>query len=460
MKRYKINYESVPHGVISWRHDCADAVYCEAGMEVRITWQPSAGWGLSEAHYIDAQGNEVAIDTKEMAFTMPESDITIGGTFKRFVITDWEGYNGGGGSTGNYEDLENKPKINSVELDGNKTSEQLGIVVPKRIKDDPMGEGVIEGYLQGNKASGRYSHAEGGGITNIDRTIASGHCSHAEGNNTTASGIGSHAEGRGANASGRCSHAEGNGTKASGEDSHAEGKNTTASGQFSHAEGSGTTASGTCSHAEGRSTTASGTGSHAEGLGTNANRAYQRVFGKYNTVEQGDSGSEGSYAEIVGNGTEYNQRRNARTLSWDGKEWLADTLEVSREPETENEVATKGYVDGKTMKRVVVDEEKLIGEWVEGGVAYDLFEKTINFGALTNATQKSVEHGVTNFVRIVGMEGIAVSSSNILPLPAVTIDPTKGIYIACGTRNVTVTPGSDRSAFNAWVTLRFIRAKQ
>lgn len=386
---------------------------------------------------------------------MSKGTIFIGGTFGN------EGSQGGqGGGTNNYPDLNNKPKINDVTLEGNKTSEQLGIVVPKRIKDDPTGEGVIEGYLKGNKASGLYSHAEGGGITNLDKTVASGHCSHAEGNSTTASGIGSHAEGRGTTASGRCSHAEGNGTEASGEDSHAEGKNTTASGQFSHAEGSGTTASGTCSHAEGRSTTASGTGSHAEGLGTKANGEYQRVFGKYNTVEQGDSASGGNYVEIVGNGTEYNQRSNARTLSWDGKEWLADTLEVSRDPELDEEVATKGYVDSKTMKRVVVDEEKLIGEWVEGGVTYDLYEKTVYFGELTNAEQKQVIHGVTNYVRFVGIRGMAISSNNNLPLPFAAVDSTKNIYLAVGSSKITITPGSDRTGHNAWITLEYIKNKE
>lgn len=37
---------------------------------------------------------------------------------------------GGGGGTSNYPDLSNKPRINGVELTGNKTAEQLGINVP------------------------------------------------------------------------------------------------------------------------------------------------------------------------------------------------------------------------------------------------------------------------------------------------------------------------------------------
>lgn len=293
MKRYKINYESIPHGVISWRHDGSDSVYCEAGEEVRITWQPNAGWGLSEAHYTDANGNEVDIDTKEMAFIMPESDITIGGTFKRFSVDDWEGYEGGGGGTTDYNNLENKPKINGTTLEGD-------VEIP--------------------------------------------------------------------------------------------------------------------------------TGATLEVEAQNFVQA---------TLMDGDN-----QLEIYP---------------------VGDEVSLKFEKETQQRIvrlATTDYVNGKVMKRVVVGEENKIGEWVEGGVTYDLFEKTVDCGALTNATQKTVEHGLTNFVRLVGMEGIAVGPSNILPLPTVTIDPTKGVYLACGARNITITPGSDRSAFNAWVTLRFIREQQ
>ena len=67
-----------------------------------------------------------------------------------------------------------------------------------------------------------------------------------------------------------------------GEYSTAEGYRTTASGNYSHAEGANTTASGHYSHAEGNYTEASGSTSHAEGLGTIATRKSQHVFGEYN----------------------------------------------------------------------------------------------------------------------------------------------------------------------------------
>ena len=220
---------------------------------------------------------------------------------------------------------------------------------------DAENGGIIEGLVNGNEgeinvASGAYSHAEGGNVFTEDYgeaqyvpNIASGIASHAEGAGTTASGWYAHAEGgQGTNASGDYSHAEGAGTTASGGASHAEGSYTTASGNCSHAEGQYSTASGLESHAEGAQTTASGNYSHAEGGNTNASGAYshaegsyttanhfaQHVFGQYNIADPSTESASafGTYVEIVGNGTAYNKLSNARTLDWNGNEWLKGSV--------------------------------------------------------------------------------------------------------------------------------------
>ena len=49
-----------------------------------------------------------------------------GNATKNYVSRHSSGGGGGGGTT-NYNELSNKPKINGVELSGNKTSEELGI---------------------------------------------------------------------------------------------------------------------------------------------------------------------------------------------------------------------------------------------------------------------------------------------------------------------------------------------
>ena len=87
--KHLIKIESVAHGVLGVKHAGLDQQYCEAGELVILKWQPDAGWGLQEAHYTDGDGHLTAIEGGE--FTMPDKDITIGGTFKRFVVRDWTG---------------------------------------------------------------------------------------------------------------------------------------------------------------------------------------------------------------------------------------------------------------------------------------------------------------------------------------------------------------------------------
>lgn len=196
----------------------------------------------------------------------------------------------------------------------------------------------------GTIASGYSSHAEGGW------TRAVGEHSHAEGSrdqneaiidgivyNLGAIGKASHIEGFNNLAQGNYSHAEGKDTIAFGENSHAEGTNNKALGLNSHAEGGGTIASAPVSHAEGNMTEASGYGSHAEGRRTIASHLCQHAFGEYNIADTSTktSTSRGNYVEIVGNGTSSNARSNARTLDWDGNEWLAGTLTLGQTTITE-----------------------------------------------------------------------------------------------------------------------------
>ena len=74
------------------------------------------------------------------------------------------------------------------------------------------------------------------------------------------------------------------GNIATGEYSHAEGSITKATGDYSHAEGDNTQAKGDYSHAEGQETIASGSYSHAEGLQTIALADHQHVQGQFNAT--------------------------------------------------------------------------------------------------------------------------------------------------------------------------------
>ena len=143
------------------------------------------------------------------------------------------------------------------------------------------------------------NNAVGTGSFSINRKDGStiGDYSFAVGKDTTASKL--------------YSFAEGYNTSSSGFSSHSEGNSTTASGDFSHAEGQFNNAEGRASHSEGISTatTSSATASHVEGYNTIAGSKYQHVEGKWNIVDESNS-----FAHIVGNGIDKDNRSNAYVL--------------------------------------------------------------------------------------------------------------------------------------------------
>ena len=169
---------------------------------------------------------------------------------------------------------------------------------------------------EGTKATAQNSHAEGleSNATNVR--------AHAEGYKTTAGGVDSHAEGNNTQATGSYSHSEGYNTQATKKSAHAEGSNAKATGEDSHAEGNNTKASGYRTHAEGFETVAKNTNSHAEGYQTVTGGDNQHVQGKWNK-EMG-----ASYAHVVGNGSNNDNRSNAHTLDWDGNAWFAGDVKV------------------------------------------------------------------------------------------------------------------------------------
>ena len=224
----------------------------------------------------------------------------------------------------------------------------------------------------------------GGYDPGTPKNIASGDWAIAEGKATEASGTSSHAEGERTVASGYASHAEGYTTLATGGNSHAEGSSTKAYGHDSHVEGIGTetgmstsAVAGSAAHAEGRGTKAIAEASHAEGEGTIANGRYQHVGGKYNIA---DSGTEahvwnGTYVEIIGNGTSDSNRSNARTLDWNGNEVLAGKLTVGAVPTADMDVATKKYVDdsiadAQSIAEVTITTAGAVSQALDAGKIY------------------------------------------------------------------------------------------
>ena len=65
---------------------------------------------------------------------------------------------GGGGGSSDYNDLSNKPSINSVELSGNKTLSQLGINIPSAGTGTPAMDGTGAAGSSSNYARADHVH--------------------------------------------------------------------------------------------------------------------------------------------------------------------------------------------------------------------------------------------------------------------------------------------------------------
>ena len=91
-----------------------------------------------------------------------------------------------------------------------------------------------------------------------------------------------------------------------------------------------------------------------------------------------------------------------------------------------------------------------------------VFRKVINFGALPNTAAKSVAHGIvcsaaTSFTRIYGAASDPVGF-NYIPLPYASPTLANNISIDVDATNVTITTGSDRTAFTiTYVVLEYLQ---
>ena len=163
---------------------------------------------------------------------------------------------------------------------------------------------------------GSTDYAIGKHSLSVGLTIAEGDFSFAAGADARALGQCSVALGAG-QATGRNSFAVGLFSWAKGDGSFAMGTSF-ASGIYSCAIGLLTSASGGGAFAQGTQTSATGSNSFAQGSHTEALSSNQHVYGRYNIAD-----SDGVYAHIVGNGTDYNAHSNAHTLTWEGDAWYA-----------------------------------------------------------------------------------------------------------------------------------------
>lgn len=96
-------------------------------------------------------------------------------------------------------------------------------------------------------------------------------------------------------------------------------------------------------------------------------------------------------------------------------------------------------------------------KWIDGKYIY---KKTINFGALPNATTKNVNHNISSISNVINIEGFAKYTSGItIFIPNVNTKTVgSGISISVSTTQITIDTGNtDRSGANAYITLYYTK---
>ena len=103
-------------------------------------------------------------------------------------------------------------------------------------------------------------------------------------------------------------------------------------------------------------------------------------------------------------------------------------------------------------------EEQVVGEWIDGK---PLYQKTVDCGALPNATIKEVAHNINNISLIISLFGFAWGSdmSSWISLPLVMSNNVgNNIMLLANNTNIRISPGSDRSAYsNSYVTIQYTK---
>ena len=322
------------------------------------SWTKVSGGGSSGTSDYTALTNKPSINGVTLSGNKTASDIGINVPTKVSDLTNDVGYIDNSvnnlayytkssdlhavATSGDYEDLSNKPTVNDATLTIQKNGTTVDTFTANSSEDTTVNIEVPtktsdltndSGYITTN------NDIQINGTSIVSNNVANIKTKTAYNSSTNKIATMSDVPSNLKNGSGNSSLAQ---TSCTSSDAYsfAEGYSTTASGQQSHAEGTGTIASGTFSHAEGYNAVASALSSHAEGWNTEAGSPYQHVQGRYNIIDNSDV-----YADIVGNGSSDNWRSNAYTLDWSGNGVFAGKVTAGANPTANMDLTTKQYVD-------------------------------------------------------------------------------------------------------------------
>ena len=93
--------------------------------------------------------------------------------------------------------------------------------------------------------------------------------------------------------------------------------------------------------------------------------------------------------------------------------------------------------------------------WIDGNTIY---KKTIDCGALPNATTKTVNHNISDIGTIIKIEAFALNGAINYPIPFTNITNLEGqIRIIAGAEGIQIVTGIDRTHMTAYATLYYTK---
>lgn len=93
--------------------------------------------------------------------------------------------------------------------------------------------------------------------------------------------------------------------------------------------------------------------------------------------------------------------------------------------------------------------------WVDGK---HIFKKTVNFGALPNATSKAVNTNISNLDYLITFEGVTTNGTTIFAIPSLRpLNSTLEIGIWFSKTQITIETASNRNDFTAYITLYYTK---
>lgn len=192
----------------------------------------------------------------------------------------------------------------------------------------------------------------------------------------------------------------------------------------------------------------------------------------------------GTYAEDIINHL-YNDDIVIAVLEEYGQDphiYFSDSIVINDYFGHEVRITFDGYVDGNYMYKYILDchsgvvygelyktpinaiydystDEKVVGTWIDGNTIY---ESTIDCGLLWNSMTKTITTQIA-VDKIIKIDGVASSSTNIIDLPHVGTGSGDGhiaLNLNKGSNNllsIAITSNSDRTSYTGYVTVQYTK---